>query len=97
MLRVLHVRHADHRPRHFVTETETDDLAQALDAAARSWPELSRPQLLVRLAIEGGHAAQQAQEQRCRRRRDAVSRNRATLTGTYGVDYLTKLRDEWPP
>jgi hypothetical protein len=43
------------RPRHFVTET--DDLAEALDEAARRWPNLSRAQLLVRLALEGHRAA----------------------------------------
>ena len=37
------------RPRHYVTET--DELAAALDAAALRWPELTRSQLLVRLAI----------------------------------------------
>jgi hypothetical protein len=43
--------------------TETDDLAEALDEAARRWPDLSRAQLLVRLAL-GHRAAQQAQHER---------------------------------
>lgn len=82
------------RPRHFVTET--DDLAVALDAAARRWPELSRPQMLVRLALEGDRAARQVQEQRRQRRRAAVRRHSGILTGSYGPDYLRKLREEWP-
>ncbi len=82
------------RPRHFVTET--DDLAVALDAAARRWPELSRPQLLVRLALEGDDAAQRAHEERRRRRLAAVRQHSGLLTGTYGPDYLHKLREEWP-
>ncbi len=82
------------RPRHFITETE--ELAHALDEAARRWPGVSRPQLVVRLALEGDHAARQAQEQRRQRRLEAVRRYSGILTGTYGADYLRKLREEWP-
>lgn len=82
------------RPRHFVTET--DDLAAALDAAALRWPELSRPQLLVRLALEGDRATQQANEERRSRRLAAVRQHSGILTGAYGPDYLRKLREEWP-
>jgi len=83
------------RPRHFVTET--DDLSPALDAAAHRWPDLSRPQLLVRLALEGHRAAQQAQSERRHRRRAAVRKHSGVLTGTYGPDYLRRLHEEWPP
>jgi hypothetical protein len=76
--------------------TETDDLAGALDAAALRWPELSRPLLLVRLALEGDRALQQASEERRRRRLAAVRQYSGILTGAYGPDYLRKLREEWP-
>lgn len=82
------------RPRHFVTET--DALAVALDAAAGRWPGLSRPQLLVRLALEGDRAAQDANEERRRRRLAAVRQHSGILTGAYEPDYLRKLHDEWP-
>lgn len=82
------------RPRHFVTET--DDLAEALDAAASRWPGLSRPRLLVRLALEGHHAVQQAQDERRRRRLAAVREHSGFLTGAFGPDYLSRLRAEWP-
>lgn len=82
------------RPRHFVTET--DDLAVALDEAASRWPDLSRPQLLVRLALEGHQAAHQAHDDRRRRRLAAVRQNSGSLTGAYGRDYLKNLRAEWP-
>jgi hypothetical protein len=82
------------RPRHFVTET--DDLAKALDEAARRWPDLSRAQLLVRLALEGHHAAQQAHDERRRRRLEAIHKHSGALTGCYGPDYLHDLREEWP-
>ncbi len=82
------------RPRHFVTET--DDLAEALDAAARRWPELSRAQLLAQLALEGHRAAQQAHDDRRRRRLDAVHQHAGMLAGAYGPDYLQRVREEWP-
>ena len=82
------------RPRHFVTET--DDLAVALDEAARRWPDLSRAQLLVRLALEGHRAAQQARDERRRRRLEAIRTHSGCLTGVYGADYLKRLREDWP-
>jgi hypothetical protein len=82
------------RPRHLVTET--DDLALALDAAGQRFPGLSRPQLLVRLALEGHRMAQNAHDERRRRRLSALSRHRGALTGVYGPDYLTQLRQDWP-
>ena len=82
------------RPRHFVTET--DELAAALDEAARRWPTRSRGQLLARLAIEGHRAAQQAHDERRQRRLAAVQRNSGVLTGVYGPDYLAALHQEWP-
>ena len=82
------------RPRHFVTET--DDLARALDAAASRWPDLSRPQLLVRLALEGHHLVEQALADRRSRRLAAVRQHSGILTGAYGADYLRRLRKEWP-
>lgn len=82
------------RPRHFVTET--DDLTVALDAAAARWPGLSRPQLLVRLALEGHRAAAQVREERRRRRLEALADHRGAFTGSYGDDYLERSREEWP-
>ena len=82
------------RPRHFVTET--DELARALDQAADRWPELSRGQLIVRLALEGDDAARSTAHERRRRRREAIRQHRGALTGTYPPDYLAELRSEWP-
>jgi len=82
------------RPRHLVTET--DELAAVLDAAAQWWPDVSRPQLLVRLALQGHQAAQQAHEERRRRRLAAIREHSGALTGAYGPDYLTASREDWP-
>lgn len=82
------------RPRHLVTET--DELAAALDAAAQRWPSLRRPQLLVRLALEGHQVALQAQAERRRRRLALLEEHGGCLTGAYGPDYLHQLRAAWP-
>jgi hypothetical protein len=82
------------RPRHFVTET--DELAAALDEAAQRWPDLSRAQLLARLAIEGHHAAERAEAVRRQRRRAAIRRYSGMLTGVYGPAYLDALHEDWP-
>ncbi len=76
--------------------TETDALADALDAAASKWPALSRPQLLVRLALEGHHTAQQAHDERRRRKLAALRKHSGVLTGAYERGYLDQLRQEWP-
>ncbi|GAB3345260.1 hypothetical protein GCM10027300_03130 [Modestobacter lapidis] len=76
--------------------TETDELAAALDSAASRYPGLSRAQLLVRLALEGQQVAQRAQEDRRRRRLDALREHSGALTGAYGANYLEQLRQEWP-
>lgn len=82
------------RPRHFVTET--DELAEALDANASRWPGLSRAQLLVRLALEGHHAAQHAVDEQRERRLAALRRHSGMLAGAYPPDHLEQLREEWP-
>jgi hypothetical protein len=76
--------------------TETDELAAALDEAATRWPDLSRSQLLVRLALEGHRAAQRARDEHRRRRLAALREHSGILTGAYGPGYLDRLRQEWP-
>lgn len=82
------------RPQHFVTET--DDLAEALDEAARRWPGLSRAQLLVRLALAGHRAIDESREEWRRRRLEAIRTHSGCLTGVYEADYLEDLRRDWP-
>lgn len=82
------------RPRHFVTGS--DELASALDEASTRWPELSRSQLLVRLALEGSRTAQHEQEEQRARRLAALRTGSGILAGAYGADYLDQLRQDWP-
>ena len=84
------------RARHLITET--DDVAAAIDTAAMQWPEdaESRASLVRRLILEGQRAVI---DKRDGEREDwlaAVRRSSGALTGSYGADYLSKLRDDWP-
>src|SRR4051812_24055217 len=83
------------RPRLMITET--DELAQALDAAAARWPEIgSRRELLLRLVARGREAIDREQADEIERRRAAIQRTSGALTGAYEPDYLERLRDDWP-
>lgn len=84
------------RPRHVITETE--DIALAIDDAAGRWPEdrNNRAKLLRRLIEEGHHALARQQERAAVDRRSAIIGTSGALTGMYGPDYLSELRQDWP-
>ncbi|MBA3619532.1 MAG: hypothetical protein M3467_09320 [Actinomycetota bacterium] len=84
------------RPRYVITETER--VAQALDAAAKRWPAASanRTELLRRLVDEGHRSVIELQERHLAARRDAVARTSGAFTGVYGPNYLAELREDWP-
>lgn len=84
------------RPRHLITET--DQVAEALDDAARRWPEDqgSRAKLLLHL-VEEGHQSLLGDNAKQRQARfDAIESTSGALTGSYDVDYLDRLREDWP-
>ncbi len=84
------------RPRHLITET--DQVALALDDAAKRWPEDrdSRAKLLVHLVEEGHQALVEEVGRRREDRLAAIRKTSGALTGTYDPDYLEQLREDWP-
>ncbi len=84
------------RSRHLITET--DEIAAALDQAAKKWPEdaENRATLVRRLVLQGQQALALEGAHRSDVRRDALKRFSGSLTGSYGEDYLKGLREDWP-
>ena len=84
------------RPRH--TITETDEIARALNDAAKQWPQdRQRPgKLLLDLVREGHRAIAMDVERTVANRRTAIESTQGTLTGSYPADYLEQLRGDWP-
>lgn len=84
------------RPRHVITET--DEIAKALDQAAKRWPadRDSRTTLLRHLVDEGLRAVIDEQARKSAARRATVARTSGALSGAYGEDFLVELRREWP-
>lgn len=84
--------------RHRYVLTETDELAAALQLAAKRWPQDagSGSKLLLRLIRVGEQAIGHEHEQVRAQRREAVRRTHGQFRGVYGPGYLERLRDEWP-
>jgi hypothetical protein len=84
------------RPRHLITET--DQVAKALDDAARRWPEdrHSRARLLLHLVEEGHRALVGEADERRQARLAAIRKTSGSLAGIYDGDYLERLREDWP-
>jgi hypothetical protein len=79
------------RPRY--TVTDTGELSDQLDLAARRWPEVrDRKELLLRLVAAGREAI--AREARDRIR--AVEETAGILSGVYEPGELERLREDWP-
>lgn len=82
------------RPRHQVTETP--DVARALDAAARRWPDETRSKLLLRLVQVGGDTLQGKENAASHSRRQAVDASSGKYSKAFDADYLADLRRDWP-
>ena len=74
--------------------TETEEVARALDAAAKRWPGEPRSRLIVRAIVSGGEAL--AVDEETERRRAAIARIAGRYGDEYPPGYLEELRKDWP-
>lgn len=82
------------RPRHQVTETPA--VAHALSIAARRWPTEPRSKLLLRLVNAGVASLEREQDNTARGRQAAVDASSGKYGDAFSVDYLVRLRQDWP-
>ena len=84
--------------RHRFSITETDELARALDAAARVWPDQrdDRGELLRRLVNWGAERVEEVAAERLAERRAAIRATAGSLTGLYPPGAAQSLKEEWP-
>ena len=74
--------------------TETDEVARALDEAAKRWPNEPRSRLIVRAITAGGDAL--ASDAALDIRLATLGRLQGSYPDAYGPGYLEALRDDWP-
>ena len=82
------------RPRHQVTETQ--DVARALDLAARRWPNETRSKLLLRLVQAGSDALEEGRTEAAHHRLAAIAATSGKYADVFTGDYLAELREDWP-
>ena len=78
--------------------TETDDIAAALDIAAKTWPALAdKPSaLLRRLILVGRNTLVQDRSAAEGAREHAITATSGALAGAFGPHYLNELRQDGP-
>ena len=74
--------------------TETDEVARALDEAAKRWPNEPRSRLIVRAITAGGDSL--AKDAALDIRLATLRRLQGSYPDAYGPGYLETLRDDWP-
>jgi len=80
------------RPRHQITET--DDIAAAVEAGVREWPDLSRSDVIRELILKGAQAVKLSAVERVLAFELAL-KELTSLNIHYPPGYLEDLRKDW--
>jgi hypothetical protein len=81
-----------HRRRHQITETP--EIADAINQAARRWPGEPRSRLLIRLVREGARSLEPDLQRD--RREQAITATSGKYAEAFDDRYLETLREDWP-
>jgi hypothetical protein len=78
--------------------TETDEIAAALDVAAKAWPDLvDQPGALrKRLILLGRNTLAHDRATADDAREQAIEATAGASAGVFGPEYLHALREDWP-
>lgn len=78
--------------------TETDEIAQAIDAAEKLWPESrgERAELLRHIIARGVASIDTEREDRRRNRLAALENIAGSMTGTWPAEWHRQMVEEWP-
>jgi hypothetical protein len=78
--------------------TETDEISQAIDAAALMWPDAkkNRAELLRRLIAEAHTSKDARVNDRVEAKRKAILEGAGKLRGVWPANWREELRDDWP-
>lgn len=84
------------RQRHMITES--DQLAEALDHAAKIYPDLrdERAELLRYLIERGIQSLDAEYNEKVEARKNAIREVAGSLSGVWPENYLEEMRAEWP-
>ena len=80
------------RPRHQITET--DEIAEAIDAGLREWPDLSRSDVIRELIVKGADALNLSAAERVLAFELAL-KQLEDLDVQYPPNYLEEVRRGW--
>jgi hypothetical protein len=96
MIEVLHLTMPTTNRRHAITET--DDIAAALQIAAKTWPDLAdKPAALLRgLIILGRNTLVHDRAAADGVREQSIDTTAGALAGVFAPNYLQELREDWP-
>lgn len=75
--------------------TPNDELMAALERAAERWPDASRSELVLRLALEGDRSGIEHHAQVAVERAREIETLRALVGDLYDPNELAHLREEW--
>lgn len=78
--------------------TESDQLAEALDHAAKIYPDLrdERAELLRHLIERGIQSLDAEYNEKVEARKNAIREVAGSLSGVWPENYLEEMRAEWP-
>jgi hypothetical protein len=78
--------------------TETDEISQAIDAAALMWPDAkkNRAELLRRLIAEAHTSIDARVNDRVGAKRKAILEGAGKFSGMWPANWREELRDDWP-